>query len=135
MNRYATHLLLDIVRKVLSLLLPLATILLAAPAMGVLIFGMFGGVNGFILLVNVGVVLGLLAAPGYLFAVFRTHGLARVPPGQRVWIARSLIAASLACVIALPFTAVAWQLALLPLATLGLCLERLHHCRAVWRRG
>ena len=135
MNRYATHLLLDVTRKVFSVLFPLVTLLLAAPMMGVLFFGMFRGVNFFILIVNVGVLLGLLAAPGYLYAVFRTYGLARMPMGQRLWITRSLIAASVACLIALPFTAVAWQLALLPLATLILCLERLFRCRIVWRRG
>jgi hypothetical protein len=103
---------------------PLVSLLLSAPILTeVLPFEVRSGdYHWQFWLVGLAAALALIAAPGYLYAVFR-RSPAPLNTRRKWWLRASLSAASVASVIGTGFTILAfWPLAFLPLASLGMCI-------------
>ena len=72
------------------------------------------------------VLLGVVAAPGYHFMLFRGHKCGALPAQARLLTRASVSSGVLATLISLPFFVfLAWPLLVLPLTTLVLCLNLL----------
>lgn len=103
---------------------PLVSLLLSAPILTeVLPFEVRSGdFHWQFWLVGLAAALALVAAPGYLYLVFKRSPAPLTAP-WKWWLRASLIAASLASLIGTGFTILAfWPLAILPLASLGMCV-------------
>jgi hypothetical protein len=73
-------------------------------------------------LIGLAAALALVAAPGYLYAVFMRSPPPLTSP-RKWWLRASLIAASVASLIGTGFTILAfWPVAVFPLASLGMCV-------------